>query len=397
MRDKMTDTTRPRVLTGLRANSSLTIANYLGAIHPMAELAKKHKDTHDFFLFVPDLHSFITPTDHDKLYENILQNVKVYVAAGGIDLKNEHMHVYRQSSVPAHSELTWILDNFTYMGELSRMTQFKDKAGLDKQEELDFRAAFSKLRSIGKRMRQGLLQEDLQEMMLATKNESVNVGLFNYPVLMAADILLYGAKYVPVGEDQRQHIELTRNVGLRLNEKFKDVFDDGVFQTVPVAWNDQLKFSGRDQGLRIRSLRNPDKKMSKSDTDAAGFVTLSDDPARAAKKIMAATTDSVGEINFDWNKQPGVTNLLQMLALLSSRDVQSVVNDWQGKTKYGDLKQAVAKEVGDFLQQFQTKLKAVDDAKLLARLEADEAKARDIAGAQLLRVQQAIGLRPRNG
>jgi tryptophanyl-tRNA synthetase len=183
---------------------------------------------------------------------------------------------------------------------------------------------------------------------------------------------------------------------LRLNEKFKDVFPEGVFQTVPVEWKRQLEFSGLDQGLRIRSLRNPDKKMSKSDADPAGYVTLLDTPQRAAKKIMAATTDSEGVIRFDWGNQPGITNLLQMLALLSDRNIHEVVNDWQGKTRYGDLKQAVATAVGDFLESFQTKLATVDESKLLARLEADEAKARDISGAQLRRVQQAVGLYPRH-
>jgi tryptophanyl-tRNA synthetase len=387
---KMTDQPRPRVLTGLRANSSLTIANYLGAILPMARLIKKYKDTHDFFMFVPDLHSFITPINHDELYQNTIHNVKVFVAAGAVNLKNDHLYVYRQSHVPAHSELTWVLDCFTYMGELSRMTQFKDKAGLQKSQTSDFKTAFQKLKAIGSQLRNSVNDEEQPQ------HESVNVGLFNYPVLMAADILLYSAMYIPVGEDQRQHIELTRDLGLRLNEKFKDVFPEGVFQTVPVEWKRQLKFSGLDQGLRIRSLRNPDKKMSKSDADPAGYVTLLDTPQRAAKKIMAATTDSEGVIRFDWGNQPGITNLLQMLALLSDRNIHEVVNDWQGKTRYGDLKQAVATAVGDFLESFQTKLATVDESKLLARLEADEAKARDISGAQLRRVQQAVGLYPRH-
>lgn len=361
----------------------------------MANLAKKHKDSHEFFMFVPDLHSFTTPINHDDLSNNVIQNIKYYIAAGAINLKGEHLHVYRQSYVPAHSELAWILDCFAYMGELSRMTQFKDKAGLNKQDELDFKAAFSKLRSIGTQVRRGLIEGDLQELMQTTKNESVSVGLFNYPVLMAADILLYGARYVPLGDDQKQHLELTRDLALRVNERFKDVFADGVFKTVPADWKTQLKFSGLDQGLRIRSLRNPAKKMSKSDADSAGFVSLGDDPKRAAKKIMAATTDSEGVIRFDWKSQPGVTNLLQMLALLQNRDLHEVITEWQGKNRYGDLKKAVATQVGDFLQDFQTKLATVDDAKLLAKLEQDEAYAREVSAAQLFRVQQAVGLRPR--
>ncbi len=349
---------RPHVLTGLRANSNLTIANYLGAMLPMANLTKKHKDTHDFYMFVPDLHSFTTPINHDELHKNTLQNVAFYVAAGAIDLESDNVRVHRQSYVPHHSELTWILDCFTHMGELSRMTQFKDKSG-------------------------------------HAQNESVSVGLFNYPVLMAADILLYGASYIPLGDDQKQHLELTRDLAMRINERFKDVFPEGVFETVPVDWKSQLNFSGLDQGVRIRSLRNPTKKMSKSDEDTAGFITLADDPRTAAKKIMAATTDSEGMITFDWRTQPGISNLLQIIALLQKRPLQKVVAEWEGKTQYGELKMAAAKQVGDFLESFQTALVKIDHNALLTKIEADEVVARKIAGEQLLRVQQAVGLRPR--
>lgn len=388
---------RPRVLTGLRANSNLTIANYLGAILPMANLAQKHKDTHDFFMFVPDLHSFTTPISHDDLYANTLHNLRVYVAAGVINFKNDHLRVYRQSHVPAHSELTWILDCFTYMGELSRMTQFKDKAGLTSDEDSKelLSGLLRRTRRLSDRFLAAFFERDLKKTMNKLKNESVSVGLFNYPVLMAADILLYNAKYIPLGDDQKQHLELTRDLALRINERFKDVFPQGVFATVPVDWQSQLKFAGLNQGVRIRSLRNPHKKMSKSDDDAAGFIALSDDPKKAAKKIMAATTDSEAVIRFDWKAQPGITNLLQMLALLQKRDIQEVTTEWQGKTRYGDLKQTVAKEVGDFLTTFQAGLKAVDENALVAKVEADEVVMRDIANEQLLRVQQAVGLRPR--
>lgn len=355
---------RPRVLTGLRANNSLTIANYLGAMLPMARLAKKHADSHDFFMFVPDLHSFTTQIDHAQLYQNGIQNIKYYIAAGAIDLTSPHLRVYRQSFVPQHAELTWILDCFTYMGELSRMTQFKDKSGTH---------------AAG-----------------GHQNESVSVGLFNYPVLMAADILLYNAQYVPLGDDQKQHLEITRDLGLRLNERFKDVFPQGLFTTVPEPWQRQLEFSGLNKGLRIRSLRDPVKKMSKSDADEAGVIMLGDDPAKAAKKIMAATTDSIGKIQYDWENQPGVANLLQMLSLLQQRELDDVVRDWQGKTQYGELKAAVAQSVSEFLMDFQQKFANIDEQGLLQKLQADEAYARDIAAAQLLRVQQAVGLRQRS-
>lgn len=391
---------RPRILTGLRSNSNLTIANYLGAILPMVRLAKKHKDTYDIFMFVPDLHSFTTPTDHDTLYQNSLQNLQFYVAAGVIQLKNDHVRMYRQSYVPAHAELTWILDCFTYMGELSRMTQFKDKAGLSQEEKAQSRAFFDLLRDRAKGFRddflEGFYRTDLKDVMTKLKNESVSVGLFNYPVLMVADILLYGATYIPLGDDQKQHLELTRDIALRVNERFKDVFPDGVFPVVPADWKAQLKFAGLDQGLRIRSLRNPSKKMSKSDTDPAGYIMLNEDPKTAAKKIMAATTDSEGVITFDWKTQPGISNLLQMLALLQDRDLHEVITHWQGKTRYGDLKKAVADEISSFLTDFQKKLTTVNEKDLLEKLEADEAVTRQISNAQLLRVQQAVGLRPRS-
>ncbi len=349
---------RPRVLTGLRSNSNLTIANYLGAILPMSRLAKKYGQTHDFFMFVPDLHSFTTQINHDELYQNTIQNVKIYVAAGAIDLSSSNVTIYRQSFVSQHAELAWILDCFTHMGELGRMTQYKDKSS-------------------------------------GQQNESVTVGLFNYPVLMAADILLYNAQYVPLGDDQKQHLEITRDIGLRINERFKDVFANGVFTTVPEPWKQQLEFSGLSKALRIRSLRNPTKKMSKSDTDESGVILLSDTPKIAAKKVMSATTDSLGQIKFDRVNQPGVANLLEILALLQDRPQEAINCEWEGKTSYGDLKKAVANEIGSFLSKFQNGLEQIDEQKLMQKLQHGEERAREIAGAQLLRVQQAVGLRQR--
>jgi tryptophanyl-tRNA synthetase len=273
-----------------------------------------------------------------------------------MDFWADGAYIYRQSYIPAHSELTWILDCFAYFGEMSRMTQFKDKS--------DGQA-------------------------------NVSVGLFNYPVLMAADILLYNARYVPVGDDQKQHLELARDLGIRMNNKFENVFPDGVFTVVPEDWKKQLEFADRDNGVRIRSLRNPEKKMSKSVEDPAGTIGMTDDPAEAAKKVMSATTDSVGLINFDWEKQPGITNLIQMLALMSERPISEVADEWKGKTSYGDLKKAVAEKVEVFLRDFQARVAEVDESKLLAKLEEDERKVSQIAEATLLRAQQAVGLRPR--
>jgi tryptophanyl-tRNA synthetase len=344
-----------RVLTGIRSNGEPHIGNYLGAMLPMVEIQKAHGDTHDMFFFVPDLHSFTTPIDHNTLYEHTVRNLK-YFAAAGMDFWAPGAYLYRQSYIPAHSELTWILDCFAYMGEMSRMTQFKDKSDGE---------------------------------------ANVGVGLFNYPVLMAADILLYGARYVPVGEDQRQHLELTRDLGLRINNKFESAFPDGVFTTIPEDWSKQLAFAQRDNGVRIRSLRNPEKKMSKSVDDPAGTIGMTDDPAEAGRKVMGATTDSVGRVNLDWQNQPGISNLLQILALMSGRPVHEIAEEWKGKSSYGDLKKAVAEKVESFLREFQERVAQVDETKLLAKLEEDEAQVSQIAEATLLRVQQAVGLRPR--
>lgn len=341
---------KPVILTGLRANSQFHIGNYLGAILPMVELQRKHAGEYQLNMFVPDLHSFTTPIDHNKLQAQIIDNLKMFVAAG-LDVTNPDTFIYRQSYISAHSELTWILDCFTGFGELSRMTQFKEKSG--------------------------------------TEDDSVSVGLFNYPALMAADILLYNAEWVPVGEDQRQHLELTRDLALRLNNKFeKELF------TVPHEWSKQLEFAQRDNGVRIRSLRNPEKKMSKSVSDPSGTIMMSDTPEEAAKKVMRAETDSFGEIKFDMKERPGISNLLQILALLSERPQADVNTEWEGKTRYGDLKTAVAEAVKGFLTAFQAKLEQVDEQAMLAKLATDEQAMRLVANETLLRAQQAVGLRP---
>lgn len=345
------------ILTGLRANNDLHIGNYFGALLPMVDMANNKAGEFQINLFVPDLHSFTTPIDHRTLHEQITHNLKVFVAAG-LDLSNADLYLYRQSHVPAHSELTWILDCFTGFGEMNRMTQFKDKSAN--------------------------LQED-----------RTSVGLFNYPVLMASDILLYHAVYVPVGEDQTQHLEYTRDIAERLNKQFVEVFPDGLF-TIPLPVAKQHEFFGKDQGLRIRDLQNPAKKMSKSDESGRGIIFLGDEPTVAAKKIMSAETDSVGKIpsQLEYGTQPGISNLLQMLALLDNRAVQDVVSEWKGKSSYGDLKKAVADKVSTFLKEYQARLSQVDDSALAEKLTTSEIAMNETANTTLLRVQQAVGLRP---
>ncbi len=336
------------ILTGIRSNEEPTLGNYLGAFVPMVQLQQHYAGHYQLNMFVPDLHSFTTPIDHTTLYENTLTNLKYFIAAG-LDITDEHTFLYRQSFIPAHSELTWILDCFTGFGEMSRMTQFKEKS--------------------------------------ADNSSNVTVGLFNYPVLMAADILLYNARWVPVGEDQFQHLEITRDIALRMNHKFGELF------TVPEPTAQQTAFIQRDTGLRIRSLTNPEKKMSKSSNDQKSKINLADTPAQARKKIMAATTDSLGVINFDWQRQPGITNLLQLLAILTDRPQAEVNAEWVGQTQYGPLKRAVAEAVAAFLTDFQARLANISDETLLATLERSERAMNEVANTTLLRVQKAVGLR----
>ena len=334
------------ILTGIRANSVLTLGNYLGALLPMVRLANQHSKDSQVNIFVPDLHSIISDVDGD-LQKNAIRTIKYYLAAG---LKiNGNVHIYRQSYVPAHSELCWILNCVATMGETSRMIQYKEKS---------------------------------------KGQESCNVGIFDYPVLMAADILLYDAEYIPLGEDQFQHIELTRNLAMRFNHRFgADIF------TVPVKTAEQVKFMGVSDGIRIRDLLNPEKKMSKSTAAENSKIMLDDTPEKAAKKIMSATTDSIGKIKFDMWAQPGVSNLLQIEALVTDTPLQDVIAAWAGETHYGDLKKKVAESVSGMLSDFQEKLAKISDVEVYELLEDGERYANKVANAKLLEVQKAFGLR----
>lgn len=344
------DMSKSVILTGLRANNALHIGNYFGALLPIVDMAKNHADTYDINLFIPDLHSFTTPIDHAELYDTIIGNARIYAAAG-LPMDNSAIRIYRQSHISAHSELTWILDCFTGMGEMGRMTQYKDKSA-----------------KLG--------------------DDQITVGLFNYPVLMASDILLYGAKYIPVGEDQTQHLEFTRDIATRINNRF----GDDVF-TIPEAVAEQHKFFGQDQGLRIKDLVDPSKKMSKSDETGKGVIFLTDTPDAARKKIMSAATDNVGQINYDKKKQPGISNLIDILALLRGKTPQEIADKYKGLELYGNFKKVVADEVVEFLVAFQDRLAAIDEAALLAKLETDEYAMNIVAHKTLLRVQKAVGLR----
>ena len=334
------------ILTGIRSNSILTLGNYLGALLPMVRLANEYsKKGWQINIFVPDLHSIISDVDGD-LKENTIRTLKYYLAAG-LEI-NDNVHIYRQSYVPAHSELCWILNCVATMGETSRMIQYKEKS---------------------------------------KGQESCNVGIFDYPILMAADILLYDATYIPLGEDQFQHIELTRNLAMRFNNRFGEIF------TVPAKTTDQVKFMKLNEGLRIRDLLNPEKKMSKSTAAENSKIMLDDDPEKAAKKIMSATTDSLGKIKFDMFNQPGISNLLVIESQLTGLPLEDVVATWAGQTSYGDLKKKVASSVSAMLSEFQSKLASISDGQVYELLAKGEAYANEVANKKLLEAQKAFNLR----
>lgn len=346
--------TKPVILTGIRANNNLHIGNYFGAMLPTIDMATKQSSEYQINMFIPDLHSFTTPIDHSLLFDSIMNNARVYAAAG-LPLDNDNIHLYRQSYVPAHSELTILLNNFTGFGEMERMTQFKDKS-----------AKLSK--------------------------DRISIGLFGYPVLMASDILLYGAKYISVGDDQTQHLEFTRDIAQRMNHKFGELF------TVPEPVAKQHEFFGKDQGLRIKDLVDPNKKMSKSDDTGRGVIFLSDSPEAAKKKIMSATTDNLACVNYDKTNQPGISNLLEILTLVRQVNghdttLEKVCDEFTGTKRYGDFKKIVAEEMAQFLENFQAKLSAVSDDEILKKLEKSEIAMNTVAKTTLLRVQKAIGLR----
>lgn len=341
------------ILTGIRVNGELTLGNLLGALLPMSRLAEQHKATHKINVFVPDLHTIIADVD-GELRANTLKSLRYYAAAG-LDLKHENIAIYRQSYVPAHSELCWILDCVATMGEMGRMTQFKEKS---------------------------------------EGRDNANLGIFNYPVLMAADILLYSAKYVPVGEDQFQHLELTRNLAERFNNKYGEVFELPATTAAQAAFMRGLAPEGKKaDGIRIRDLQNPEKKMSKSSHAENSKIMMSDTPEDAAAKIMSATTDSVGKVQFDMFNQPGISNLLQILALVTGDDLESVSARFAGETNYGDFKRKVADAVENFMRDFQEKAAKVSDEEILSALERGEKAAAQVANAKLLDAQKAVGLR----
>ncbi|MDR0978490.1 MAG: tryptophan--tRNA ligase [Lachnospiraceae bacterium] len=285
-----------KILSGIQPSGILTLGNYLGALKNWVEIQNDYECTY----FVADLHSITVTQDPKTLHENIKKVIMQYIACGIDPEKNT---IFIQSHVHEHAELGWILNNSAYMGELQRMTQFKDKTA--KQE-----------------------------------NDSVKVGLFDYPVLMAADILLYDPDYVPVGEDQRQHLEITRTLGRRFNSTYGEIFK------IPDAYISK-------SGARIMSLQDPSKKMSKSDANPNGFISLLDSKDEIIKKFKRAVTDSENVVKYTEN-QPGIKNLIDIYACVTDKKIEQIEAEFEG-AGYGTFKTAVGEAVADRLEQIQKK------------------------------------------
>ena len=328
---------KPVLLSGIQPSGVMTIGNYIGAMKNWVRL----QDDYQCLFSLVDLHAITVPQDPEALRQRSLDFVALYLACG---IDPDKSIVFIQSHVPQHAELAWVLNCHAYMGELSRMTQFKDKA-----------------------QKQG---------------ENISVGLFDYPVLMAADILLYQTRVVPVGEDQKQHLELTRDLAERFNRKY----DADIF-TIPEPY-----IPPKTAGGRIMSLQEPTKKMSKSDDNPNNYVSLLDEPKKIIKKFKKAVTDSGSEIKYDPDNKPGVSNLLTLYSVFSGKPIEEVEQHFEGKM-YGHLKVELGELVADSLAPIQAEFKRIreDEAGLLALLRDGAAKARALAEPTLEKVHQAVG------
>jgi len=332
--------TTPRLFSGMQPSAdSLHFGNYAGALLQWIGM----QNTHDAVFCVVDLHAITVPQDPKTLAATTRKTAAQYIACG-IDPNKSTLFV--QSHVPAHSELAWILNTVTSFGEASRMTQFKDKS-----------------------LKQG--------------SDNSTVGLFTYPILQAADILLYDATVVPVGEDQRQHIELTRNIAERFNQRFSETF------VVP-----EVKIL--DAAAKIYDLQNPDSKMSKSGEAPQGILWLLDEPAVITKKIKSAVTDTDTEIRFDAVNKPGVSNLLTLASLATGKGMPALEAEFQG-LGYGNLKSTVAEAVVEVLEPIRTTTDDLlaDPAELDRILARGAEKAEERANRTLAKVHTAVGFLPR--
>lgn len=322
-----------RILTGLKPSGELTLGSLIGCINQMVKLQEEY----DSFMFVPDMHAITVKQDPKMLRERIRKNVALYLACGVDPDKNT---IYLQSENLYHANLSWVLECTTYMGEASRMTQYKDKS---------------------------------------SKGENVTVGLFTYPILMAADILLYDADYVPVGIDQKQHVELARDIALRFNKTYGDTFK----MPEPMM---------SDVGVKIMDLQEPTKKMSKSDETYKGVILLLDDEKTIRKKIMSAVTDSDNKIYYDKDNKPGVSNLLTIYSSLKNISIEEA-EDYFKDYNYGNFKKEVADLVVSVLSNIQTKYNEIINGTILDDiLDKGREKTCEIAKEKTLDVFRKVGL-----
>ena len=323
-----------RILTGLQPTGCITLGNYIGAIKQMVEYQKKYES----FIFVADMHAITVPQDPDTLSFNIRNLIAIYLACGIDPKKNT---IFLQSENLYHANTSWILECLTPYGELGRMTQFKDKS---------------------------------------QKNKSFSAGLYTYPVLMASDILLYDVDYVPVGQDQKQHVELARNIAERVNKRYKkDIFK------VPEPLINK-------KGAKIYDLVNPEKKMSKSAENPKGVIFLMDDEKTIRKKIMSATTDSEMNIKFDPDNKPGISNLINIYAILANKSTKFVEDKFKN-SNYGEFKKAVADLVVKKLIPIQKRYEELINSKELDKILDDgRDKACMIAYEKYDKLKKAVGL-----
>lgn len=322
-----------RVLSAVKPTGRMTLGNYIGAIRQFVQL----QDEYEMFIFIANEHAITIPIEAKELRQNTKDLLALYLAAG---LDPAKATIFLQTDVPAHAQLGWVMTCMSYMGELQRMTQYKSKT--------------------------------------ANGETGITAGLFTYPCLMAADILLYDADYVPVGIDQKQHVELTRNLAERFNHRYSDTF------VLPEPLMTEV-------GQKIYSLQEPTKKMSKSEGNGKGTIELLDDPAAARKKIMSAVTDSLGIIQYDPENQPGLANLLTIQSCLTNESIDSIVSRFQGKG-YGELKKEIGQTVFDFLTDLQTKYKEIISSGQIDEILAQGAeKANYIANKKIRKVYKKIG------
>ena len=340
MSENNTPVAKKVIFSGIQPSGNLTIGNYIGAMKNFVAL----QDEYDCYYCVVDMHSITVRQNPAELRRRSMGLAALYIAVG---LDPEKVTLFIQSHVPAHSELAWILNCFTYMGELSRMTQYKDKS---------------------------------------RKNEdNLNAGLFTYPVLMAADILLYQTDLVPIGEDQRQHLELSRDLAIRFNNAYSPTFK------VPEAYYGKL-------GARIKSLQDPLSKMSKSDEDENGYIAILDTPEAIRRKMKRAVTDSESAVQFDPENKPGVSNLMTIFAAMAGMDIPQVQKRFEGQG-YGAFKDEVAEVVIEGMRPVQERYNRLiaDKAYLDSILNASADRAERAARRTLAKVQKKVGFVPRGG